>query len=55
MKISDSEYEVMKIIWGCHPIGSKEIIEQLGTIKDWTPQTVKTLINRLMKRGVIDL
>lgn len=54
MKISDSEYQVMNIIWACHPIGSKEIIEQLESKKDWTPQTIKTLINRLMTKGAID-
>lgn len=54
MIISDSEYEIMTIIWKAHPVGSKEIIDEIKSKKDWSPQTVKTLINRLMKKGAID-
>ena len=52
-KISDSEYIIMDIIWSKHPIGSKEIIDQLDS-SQWTPQTIKTLINRLLKKEIID-
>lgn len=51
--ISDSEFEVMKIIWDKSPVKSKEIIECLSNKKDWNEQTIKTLINRLLKKGAI--
>ncbi|MCM1991961.1 BlaI/MecI/CopY family transcriptional regulator [Oceanirhabdus seepicola] len=52
-KISDSEFEVMKIIWEIHPVRAKQINELLSTKKDWTEQTIKTLINRLLKKNAI--
>lgn len=51
--ISDSEFEVMKIIWDKSPVKSKEIIASLSNTKDWNEQTIKTLINRLLKKGAI--
>ena len=52
-KISDSEFEVMKIIWEISPVKTKQITELLSTKKDWTEQTIKTLINRLLKKDAI--
>lgn len=52
-KISDSEFEVMKIIWEIYPVRAKQINELLSTKKDWTEQTIKTLINRLLKKDAI--
>ena len=52
-KISDSEFEVMKIIWEIHPVRAKQINELLSTKKNWTEQTIKTLINRLLKKDAI--
>ncbi|ACV63408.1 transcriptional repressor, CopY family [Desulfofarcimen acetoxidans DSM 771] len=52
-KISDSEWEVMKVIWKSSPLTSEEIIASLSEKKDWSPQTIKTFINRLLKKGAI--
>lgn len=51
--ISDSEIEVMKIIWEKHPITSDEIINDLSDKTNWNPQTIKTFISRLAKKKVI--
>lgn len=51
--ISDGEYEIMKVIWEKHPAYAKDIIDQLGEKMNWTPQTIKTMINRLLKKEVI--
>lgn len=51
--ISDSEFEVMKIIWSKPSVYANEIIDVLKETTDWTPQTIKTLINRLLKKEVI--
>lgn len=53
-KISEAEYEVMKIIWEFTPIGTNEVIEKLQRVSDWTPQTIQTMLSRLVKKGVID-
>ena len=52
-KISDAEWEIMKLIWRVNPITSEEIIISLSDKMNWSAQTIKTFINRLLKKGVI--
>lgn len=52
-KIADSEWEIMKIIWKSPNITSTEIIKDVQKTKDWKASTIKTLINRLLKKEVI--
>lgn len=52
-KISEAEFEVMKVIWEKAPVSSQEIIESLKDRCDWAPQTIKTLITRLMKKKAV--
>lgn len=52
--ISNSELEIMKIIWKKNPISSDEIILSLSDKIDWSAQTIKTFINRLLKKKAID-
>ncbi|AZV57457.1 BlaI/MecI/CopY family transcriptional regulator [Clostridium sp. AWRP] len=51
--ISDAELTIMKIIWKSPNITANKIIEQLSDKTKWKPNTVKTLINRLLKKNVI--
>ena len=51
--ISEAEHQVMKIIWKDNPIMASEIINVLTKTTDWKPKTIKTLINRLLKKGAI--
>lgn len=52
-KISDAEWEVMKIIWSSPKIKSSEIINELNDKSSWTSSTIKSLINRLLKKEAI--
>lgn len=52
-KISDSEWQVMKIIWANNSCTANKVVEALSESTDWKPKTIKTLINRLVKKGVI--
>jgi len=52
-KISEAEYEVMKVIWEKNPITANEIVEKLSNKTEWQPKTVKTLINRLLKKKAL--
>lgn len=52
-KISNSEWEVMKIIWNNSEITSTSIIEALKDKSQWKPATVKSLINRLLNKKAI--
>lgn len=51
--ISDSEWEVMRIIWTLKHATSTQIIEELQTKKDWTESTIKTLLRRLVNKGLL--
>jgi BlaI family transcriptional regulator, penicillinase repressor len=53
-KISDSEMEVMKIIWannGC--VESALLKKELGEVKGWKPNTILTFLARLIEKNVI--
>ncbi len=52
-KISEAEYEVMKVIWNHAPINTNEITEHLTRTTDWSPKTIQTLIKRLVNKGVL--
>ena len=52
-KISASEWEVMKLIWKSSPLTSEEIINSLSQKTDWSAQTIKTFITRLIKKEAI--
>lgn len=52
-KISEAEWEVMKIIWDKNPRSANEIIKDLEGSTDWKPKTVKSLISRLLKKNAI--
>lgn len=51
--ISDAEWEVMNVLWEQWPRTASEVVEILGTRTNWNPSTVKTLLGRLVKKGVI--
>lgn len=44
----------MEILWQSSPLSSAEIINQLKDSTDWNPKTIHTLINRLVKKGVLE-
>lgn len=52
-QISESEYEVMKIVWKYAPISTNEITERLIQTTSWSPKTIQTLIKRLVTKGVL--
>lgn len=49
--VSDSEWEVMRIVWTLGNASSSEIITDLQAKKDWTESTIKTLIRRLVEKS----
>ena len=51
-KITDSELEVMKLLWRAKDaLPVTDIREQLQGSKGWEPATIKTLISRLVFSG----
>ena len=53
-KITGSELEVMKLLWRAEEaLPVTEIREKLQESKGWEPATIKTLISRLVSKGVV--
>jgi BlaI family penicillinase repressor len=53
-KITASELEVMKLLWRAEEaLPVTEIREKLQESKGWEPATIKTLISRLVSKGVV--
>ena len=53
-KISDSELEVMKVLWQAgDALTVTEIRETLQKTRGWEATTVKTLVSRLVNKGVV--
>ena len=54
MQISDAESVVMDVLWKRSPLSADEVVASLSSRQDWQEATVKTLLNRLLKKGAID-
>ena len=52
-KIADSEWRVMKILWQDSPKTANEIVVLLSEKTSWKSKTIKTLINRLVKKEAL--
>jgi BlaI family penicillinase repressor len=53
-RISETEWEVMKVVWALAPCSAGQIIEALRqTDASWHPRTVKAFLNRLVKKKVL--
>ncbi len=53
MQVSEAESIVMEVLWGRSPLGSDEVVAALAARSDWAEPTIKTLLNRLLKKGAI--
>ena len=51
--ISESEWEVMNVLWKKAPQTATEVISALQEQIDWKPKTVRTLLDRLVHKKVI--
>ncbi len=55
VKISDSEYEVMEVIWEKGETGVSEVHKILSQKHTWAYNTVATFIQRLAEKGFIEI
>jgi len=53
-RISDTEWELMKVVWAQAPCSAGQIIEALEkSDPTWHPKTVKAFLNRLVGKGAL--
>lgn len=52
-KISEAELVVMEALWEQSPLTANDVADRVTDARDWSAQTVKTLLSRLMAKDVI--
>ncbi|VGQ74886.1 CopAB ATPase metal-fist type repressor [Streptococcus pyogenes] len=52
-RISNAEWEVMRVVWTYGTVKSSDIIMILGKGRKWSDSTIKTLIGRLVKKNLL--
>lgn len=51
--ISESEWEIMNVLWDKAPQTANDIILSLQESTDWKPKTIRTLLDRLVQKDVV--
>ncbi|MEY8350127.1 penicillinase repressor BlaI [Bacillus cereus] len=51
--ISESEWEIMNVLWDKAPQTASDIILSLQESTDWKPKTIRTLLDRLVQKDVV--
>lgn len=54
IKVSDSEYIIMQVLWDESPISSADIVGQLKETTDWDPKTIHTFLRRLVSKNIVN-
>src|SRR5688572_27600704 len=53
--ISETEWEIMRVIWAHHPITAADVIARLTEVDaSWHPKTARTLLARLVAKKALD-
>jgi BlaI family penicillinase repressor len=52
-RISEAEWEVMKVLWETSPLTANEIVEALSKQASWQRETIRTLIHRLVQKKAV--
>ena len=52
-RISEAEQAVMEVLWEESPLTAQEVAERVPVERDWSANTVKTLLGRLLAKSII--
>jgi predicted transcriptional regulator len=53
MKVSAAESVIMEALWRSSPLAAEDVVAEVAEAQGWSEATVKTLINRLLKKGAL--
>jgi BlaI family transcriptional regulator, penicillinase repressor len=53
MAISEAEAVVMDVLWRAAPRTAEEILAEVGPAQNWQEGTVKSLLNRLLRKKAV--
>jgi len=54
IQISDAEWEIMKVLWQTPGLTANEVAERLFETRQWHLKTVRTMLDRLQKKEVLE-
>ncbi len=52
-RISEAELAVMDVLWADSPLTAMDVAERIDPARGWSDRTVKTMLGRLLAKGVI--
>jgi BlaI family penicillinase repressor len=52
-ELTEAEWEIIKIVWENQPCAAGTVQEALAKRKGWAYSTVKTMMDRMVKKGVL--
>ncbi len=54
-KLTEREWEIMRVIWDHHPVTATDIVKRLvSEDPTWHPKTARAFLNRLVQKKVLD-
>lgn len=53
-RISEAELAVMEVLWRESPLTALDVAARIDPGRDWSDRTVKTMLGRLLAKGVLD-
>lgn len=53
MSITEAESAVMEVLWARSPLTAEDVVAVLAGSRQWQETTVKTLLNRLLRKGAV--
>jgi predicted transcriptional regulator len=54
-ELTEAEWAVMKVVWKRQPCSAGDVQEALAEERGWAYSTVKTTMDRLVKKGILAL
>ena len=53
MKLTETEWQIMNVLWERYPTTARGIAERLPAEVEWAYTTIKTLLARLVEKGAL--
>jgi BlaI family penicillinase repressor len=52
-ELTEAEWEIIQVVWEHEPCAAPAVQEELAARKQWTYSTVKTLMDRMVAKGLL--
>ena len=55
LELFDSEWAILRVVWRLEPCAAPTVQEELQGEKGWAYTTVKTMMDRMVKKGLLEV